>query len=71
MDHINRFKEIKTFEELVKLHDDLDAKINNYKGNVLSSDYSEHMADAKYRNMIGWRIEYLTKKGSSVDQIES
>lgn len=70
MDFIKTIKEVKTFEELLILRDKLDEKVNNYRCNVLSKDYPEHEKTCKYRNMVQTRVDYLSKNGAKIDQIE-
>lgn len=70
MDYIKKIKEVKTFEELLILRDDLDDQISDYKGDIMSNDYHEHGKCCKYRNMIECRINFLIKNGAKIDQIE-
>ncbi len=71
MDFIKTIKEVKTFEELLILRDDLCDKVNDYKGDVLSDDYHKHEKLCRYRNLVGSRVDYLVKNGAKIDKVEA
>lgn len=71
MEHIKKIKAIKTFEELLILRDKYDKMVSDNECEPGDKGYDAHVTAYKYRNMLEDRVQYLSKRGAYIDQIEN
>lgn len=71
MNHIDVLKNVKTFEELLTVRDELNLMISEYNAEFTDKKgYHEYQQNCLYRNMIDKRIDYLISRGAKIDQVE-